>query len=123
MYFILNGTVIPNHGYVMNDDIGSNDAALLCNTDQPPPQNSIHSGGDWFAPDGTRVSGEIPVPGFVRNRGPMVVRLRRRQELANEGIYYCTVSDAKEKRQQIYVGLYYPGEGTHIQIFSIIFIM
>ena len=50
----------------------------------------------------------------------MVVRLHRRPELANEGIYYCTVSDAKEKRQQIYVGLYYPGNGIHIQIFSII---
>ena len=119
MYFILNGTVIPNHGYVMNDDIGSNDAALLCNTDQPPPQNSIHSGGDWFAPDGTRVSGGIPVPGFVRNRGPMVVRLHRRQELANQGMYYCIVGDAKEELQKIYVGLYYPGGGIHIQIVSI----
>ena len=31
----------------------------------------------------------------------MAVRLHRRQELANEGIYYCTGSDAKEKRQPL----------------------
>ena len=86
MYLSLNGEIIPNHGYVAFSDIGSNDhTALLCNTDRGPGSRD-DSGGDWSAPDGTRV-GNIEnnnVPGFVRNRGSMVVRLKRTYDI------YCT---------------------------------
>ena len=56
VYLSLYGYVIPNHGYVVISDIGSTDnIALLCHTDRPPFDGSTHSGGEWFAPDGTRV--------------------------------------------------------------------
>ena len=42
----------------------------------PPPSNPNTSGGEWYAPDGTRVT-DTAVPGFQRDRGPMVVRLRK----------------------------------------------
>ena len=112
VYVSLRGRVIPNNGYAIIDDIGSGDNAVLCYTDltvdfEYPP---LHSGGDWFAPDGTRVN-ENDVPGFYRNRGPMVVRLHRTDSTANQGIYNCIIGDATTKNQTVYVGLYYPGNG------------
>ena len=75
---------------------------LLCHTNRPP--DGATSGGDWWAPNGTRVS-HNDVPGFTRNRGPMVVRLGD----PPEGIYQCTIEDAASTRQIIYVGLYHNG--------------
>ena len=97
-------------------DIGSNDpTALLCNTDRGPG-GSGNSGGDWFAPDGTAVghSGINIVPGFVRNRAPMVVRLLRDTgtDPAAQGIYWSSILDAEGNNQMVYVGLYNTGNGS-----------
>ena len=92
-------------------DIGSSDGtSLLCITNRPPPADRTSSGGDWYAPDRTRVDGN-DVPGFGRNRGPMVVRLKRNTatDPAAEGIYHCKVMDNTETEQRIYVGLYNGG--------------
>ena len=96
--------------------IGSNDpTALLCNTDRGP--DSIgDSRGDWVTPDGT-VVGNINnnnVPGFVRNRGSMVVRLLRDTgtDPAAEGIYRSSILDADGNNQMVYVGLYNTGNGS-----------
>ena len=68
------------------DDIGSaDDTALLCHTNEPSRRDSE---GDWFAPNRTKVSNYTDskpgdVPGFVRTRGPHVVRLKR----SSDGIY------------------------------------
>ena len=92
-------------------DIGSSDdSALLCYTNRPPPSGSPHSGGDWHAPDGTRVSGSV-VPGVTVNRGSMVVRLKRASGTPPEGIYRCTIDDAASIPQMVYVGLYTTGGG------------
>ena len=112
VYLSLDGTVIPNHGYVEISDIGStDDFALLCHTNFPPPPSSPQSGGDWWAPDGTRVGGTPDIPGVMRNRGPMVVRLRRVSGTPPEGIYQCTIQDAASTPQIVYVGLYNTGGG------------
>ena len=94
--------------------IGSTDnTALLCITNRPPPSGSAISGGDWFAPDGTRVGGtdSYDVPGFGRNRDPMVVRLKRNVGTgpAAEGLHYCVVLDNTQTNQTVYVGLYNGG--------------
>ena len=114
MYLSLNGEIIRNHSYVYISDIGSTDnTALLCITNRPPT-GSTHSGGDWFAPGGTKVGslGTTDVPGFSRTRGPMVVRLKRNTGTADEGIYHCDVMDNTETDQRVYVGLY-NGGGTY----------
>ena len=91
--------------------IGSTDAtALLCHTNFPPPPGSATSGGDWFAPDGTKIPSS-DVPGFARNRAAMVVRLRRTSGDPPEGIYECTIEDATSTVQIVYVGLYNTGGG------------
>ena len=115
VYLSLNGEVIPNNGFVEISDIGSSDTtALLCHTNRHPSPGRYISGGDWFVPDGTRVGsiGSTDVPGFERNRGPMVVRLRRNSNTApDEGIYQCSVHDAAETHKRAYVGLYSTGGG------------
>ena len=95
VFLSLNGTVIPDNGLVNINDIGStDDTALLCITNRPPPSGGVHSGGEWFAPDGTRVGGETPAPGFVRNRGSMAVRLLRRESgNPTEGVYHSLIED------------------------------
>ena len=116
VYLSLTGTLIPNHGYVMIDDIGSTDnTALLCHTNHRA--SGGNSGGDWFAPDGKKVGGisSTTVPGFGRNRGDMVVRLRRNSDTEpEEGIYHCVVEDADDMPQTVYVGLYNSGGGKSI---------
>ena len=117
VYLSLNGEVIPNHGYVEISDIGSSDTtALLCHTNRPA--SGANSGGDWFAPDGTRVGGpgSTDVPGFGRNRGPMVVRLRRSNSGSPvQGIYQCTIyEDTLISPTKYYVGLYNTGGGSYI---------
>ena len=115
VYLSLNGDIIPNHGYVMISDIGSTDnTALLCHTNHDAPSGELNSGGDWFAPDGVTVGAiaSTTVPGFARNRGDMVVRLRRNSDIEpEEGIYYCVVDDADGVTQTVYVGLYNSGGG------------
>ena len=113
VYLSLNGTIIPNHGHVDINDIGStSDFALLCHTNRPPYPGGVTSGGDWFAPDGTRVDG-TDVPGFTRNRGPTVVRLISTSGSPPEGIYKCAIQDvASIFPRWIYVGLYNRGQGS-----------
>ena len=116
VYLSLDGIVIPNHGYVEIGDIGSiSDEALLCHTNGPATQGTSpkHSGGDWYAPTGTRVDG-TDVPGVSRTRGPMVVRLKRTSGTPPEGIYRCEIEDADTTFQTVYVGLYNAGEGRVI---------
>ena len=97
-------------------DIGTagDDTALLCITNRPPPTGTTDSAGDWHAPDGTRVHRiNNDVPGFLRNRGPMVVRLYRNTATGPpaEGIYYCQIQDDTNTLQTVNVGLYNAGGG------------
>ena len=117
MYLRLNDDIIPNHGYVVISDIGStDDTALICHTNRPATlNNNAHSGGDWLAPDNTRVDGNV-VPGFMRNRGPMMVRLYRNTatDPPSEGIYHCQIMAAEETTLTlVYVALYISGGGIY----------
>ena len=113
----LNGRIIPNHGYVPISSIplNSNDnTALLCHTNRPPRNNSNKgSDGNSFLPSGISVGNKVStdVPGFVRNRGPMVVRLKRTSGAASEGIYWCSIQDDSLAPWTVYVGLYNNGKG------------
>ena len=101
-------------------DIGStDDTSLICHTNRPANVTDIsgysNSGGDWFAPNGMRVGfGGIhasSVQGFIRRRGPMMVRLLRNTDTnpPSEGIYHCLVENDTLTDQTVYVGLYNTG--------------
>ena len=122
----LNGSYIPNHGYVAISDIGDSDddsvgTALICHTNRianfsvsySEERKRFHSGGNWHAPNGTIVGDldESTVPGFKRDRRPMMVRLHRNTGTPSEGIYYCVVEDDTFTEQTVYVGLYNSGGG------------
>ena len=114
VYLSLNDDIIPSHGYVVISDIGStDDTALICHTNCPASYNNAHSGGDWFAPDDVRVN-DNDVPGFRRNRHPMIVRLLRNTatDPPSEGIYQCLVEDDTNTLRIFHIGLYNNGEGN-----------
>ena len=123
IYLSLNDYIIPNHGYVVISDIGSNDdTALVCHTNRPATlNNNADSGGNWFGPDDTRVTGN-DVPGLRRNRGPMMVRLLRTTATGtpSEGIYHCLVEDDTLTEQTVYVGLYNSGGIIKTNTFTLI---
>ena len=116
VYLSLNGRVIPEQGYVVMSDIGTagDDTALLCFTNRPPPTGSSKSDGNWYSPNGTSVAfaGTV-VPGFNRNRGPMVARLYRNTATGPpaEGIYQCQIIDDTDTLHTLHVGLYHDGAG------------
>ena len=119
VFLHLNRTVIPNNGHLNISDIGSSDdTALLCITDRPGTPTS----GNWFAPDRTRVDG-TDVPGFGKNRGPMVVRLLRREsETPTEGIYQCIIEDGSTLGlKTVNVGLYNSGGGNNTNDLQLVF--
>ena len=116
VYLNLSYDIIPNNGYVMISDIGStDDTALICHTNRPATNKN--SGGDWVGPNGMVVGGLAQgvsnVPGFMRNRDPMIVRLLRRTatDPPLEGIFHCEVEDATFTQQTVYVGVYNSGGG------------
>ena len=116
VFLSLNGDIIPNHGYAVISDIGSTDnTALICHTNRPPTLGSnvgnFHSGGEWIAPDQTRVLNDVS--GFARNRGPGVLRLYRVfTGTPAEGIYHCVIEDDTFTVQTVYVALYNSGRGS-----------
>ena len=117
VYLSLNGDIIPNHGYVLIDDIGStNTDALLCLTNGVAITDDINTEGNWFSPNGVRVTNEFhqDVPGFRRTRSMAVVRLLHQDTgtAATEGIYHCNVQDAIPVLRTVYVGLYNSGGGN-----------
>ena len=120
VYLSLNDVFIPNHGYVVIDDISMFDEVtpLVCHTNRPPPTGGpANSGGDWISPTNVIVAGlssSITVLGFGRNRGPMVVRLRRNTGTPAEGIYRCEVMDDTNTLQTVYVGLYNDDGGGNV---------
>ena len=120
---VLNGTVIPNHGLVLLEDIGDSDAALLCTTDLVAccyyyPDRF----GDWFFPNGTVVPNSVINDqslqwDFYRNRGPSVVRMNRRRGGVN-GIYHCEIPDQNGVSQSLYVGVYTRNTGKSSLTYS-----
>ena len=120
-------------------DIGSTDGtALICYTNRPAVYG-VHSGGDWFGPSGVVVGGLTigtdNVPGFMRNRDPMIVRLLRNTAtdplsgIPSEGIFRCGVEDDTIIVQTVFVGLYNSGGGIynalivrlHVQVVCVLF--
>ena len=101
VFLSLNDDVIPNHGYVVISDIGSNDnSALLCHT------NRYYINGEWHGPNGSSING------FTETRRNRAVRLKRVGGTPTEGIYHCSIQDAAFISQTVFVGLYNNGRGN-----------
>ena len=116
VWFSLNGTIYQNNSIVTLEDIGENDDALLCKTDNHNCCRYPHTGvmrtaiGNWFFPNETRVPGVGKQWDFHRDRGASVVRLYRRRG-GEEGIYRCEIPDSLNVIRTIYIGVYTASTG------------
>ena len=95
-------------------DIGEDDNALLCRTNQTACcQGGVL--GNWFFPNGTRVSNLSGMEWDIyRTSGQMVVSMHRKSG-GEEGIYRCEIPDAKNVIQTIYIGVYSASTGKWTQ--------
>ena len=106
------------------EDIGEEDAALLCKTNftaccrLPYTTENKSALGNWFFPNGTRVPNGDKEPAsynnntdFYGDRDKMVVRLNRRRG-GEDGIYSCEIPDSANVNQTIYIGVYNASSGT-----------
>ena len=98
------------------ENIGEDDDALLCMTNQTACCRSSDTGenasltlGNWFFPNGTRVPSETAASGeewdFYRSSGHMVASLHRRRG-GMEGIYRCEIPDTMNVPQTIRIRVY-----------------
>ena len=106
----MNGAIIPNHGFVLLDNIGESPNSLRCLTDntmccaraQSPGGDIL---GDWYYPNHTGVANSGAMWEFYRNRGQSVIRLHRRRG-GVAGIFRCVIPDAAGVNQTMFIGVY-----------------
>ena len=116
--FSFNGTTYQNNSIVTLEDIGVKGDALLCMTNFIACCKSVNGTalGSWAFPNGTKVPSEIVNYDtglewdFYRDRGQMVVHMRRRRG-GEEGIYRCEIPDSINVTQTIYIGVYNTDSG------------
>ena len=98
------------------EDIGEgDDTALLCMTNltaccRPYAGESGSAIKNRFFPNGTRVPSYNISSDFYRDRGQMMVRMKRRRD-GEEGIYRCDIPDSMNVTQSIYIGVYTASTG------------
>ena len=109
IWFSLNGTIYKNNSFVILENIGEGDAALLCLINETdccrPPHNRGGVRGNWSFPNGTRVPSSGKQWDIHRTRGHMVVTLNMRRG-GGEGVYRCEIRNAMNVTQTIYIGVY-----------------
>ena len=117
VWFSLKGTTYQNKSNMTLEDIGEGFDALRCMTNQTACCRSSDIGGNmfvlgnWFFPNGSRVSSLCNQWDFYRTRGHMVVRLHRRRG-GMEGIYCCEIPDTFGLIQTLYIGVYSANTGV-----------
>ena len=108
VWFSLRNTTYQNNSNVILEDIGEGGDALLCMTNYTgccQTTQTQSSSGNWFFPNGTRVSSLGNNSDMYRTRGQMVVRLHHRGG-GEEGIYRCEIPDSMHVTQSIYIGVF-----------------
>ena len=122
----MNGAIIPNHGFVLLDNIGESNKSLLCLTDLPTccrlpytgPDPMVSALGNWYFPNGTRVPSTGRQWDIHRTRGQIVVILQRRKGGVT-GIYRCDVP-GQTKYHKLYVGVYTANSGKEMNFVRIL---
>ena len=108
----LGGQFLTNHAVVTPSDIGDTNNALLCLTPFSDCCDSSNGlAGNWFDPSGSEVAGDGFGTPLYSDRGPSVVRLNRRADNVDSGVYRCELLTAVGVSMSLHVGLYPLGEG------------
>ena len=110
------GNNLPNHSYIDLTLVGSNDDGIdsvQCHSNHQKCCSGAQGShrGDWFFPNGTRLSFPSNVPNLVyESRLALRVDLRvRGSPSLLSGVYHCeiaTTATSNDNRETFYVGLY-----------------
>ena len=105
--FTLGGRTYLDGDSVSITDIGEgDDAALLCVTDSTDCCGSPHFVGEFYYPDGNRVSVRASGDSLYRNRGDGFIRLNRKNgALSPLGTFRCDIPDSQGVLQSIYINV------------------
>ena len=119
VWFSLNNTTYRNNSLVTLEDIGEQNASLLCMTNltaccQHPYSENWSASGNWFFPNKSRVLNENPNSTIyrTRSRSKRVAKIQmHRRRGGVEGIYRCEIPDSMNALQTIYIGVYNTSTG------------
>ena len=108
----LNDDDYRNHSYVdFNLVGGKNIEALSCRSDLGTCCQDNHT-GDWYYPDGEKLSNNRSSSDIYIARAFKSVQIRRQNNATTAGIYRCEIETSKENgdsREILYAGLYSSG--------------
>ena len=116
-YVSFMGQALADHSYVDLSTVGSdsdNSDSVVCHTDLSTCCSSSQGfhRGDWYFPDGTRLSFTGPI---YLSRGAQIAIIRRTTATGPTGIYRCRIATNSNTdisvRDSVYVGLYPTDEG------------
>ena len=116
-YVSFKGQTLANHSYVNLSAVGHDDS-VQCHTDLSTccsMEQGFHR-GDWYFPNGTRLSVPPTSDDIYETRGSKTVHLHRSNQNTS-GIYRCDIAtnavhhDNVSVRDTVYVGLYLNGRG------------
>ena len=109
----LNNVQYTNNSVVTITDIGTDSAALVCNTTRLGCCLST-DGSHWYFPDGSAVQ-RIGTTYYRTRTNSIIdggsVHLNRNPGATTTGVFRCDIPDASGNLQSIYVGIYTASTG------------
>ena len=115
--FSFRGTTYQNNSLVTLEDMGEDDNALVCITNDTDccrkpfiRENGVEVFGNWYYPNGSRLPSEGVEWNFYRTRGLSAVRMYRRRG-GDVGIYRCQLPYVTNDTAYLYIGVYTASTG------------
>lgn len=105
--FSIGNRTYPNNSVVSILDIGENNDALFCKTDNSLCCSVVpYRRGEFYYPSGERVLTLGSGDDIYRNRGNQEIRLNRREGVTSPtGRYRCELPDASGMIQSIFINI------------------
>lgn len=105
---MLHGELLPNNSAVALEDIGTDENALFCLSDNELVLRG-RGWGDWYFPNQTQVPGRYFVLRYgntmYRNRGDGIIFLHRLSG-GVEGVYRCNIPNNASEIQSLFIKVY-----------------
>ena len=110
---LFHGQVYGNNSIISVSEMGEGKRALICITNKTyccrrEDKHNIEPGeGEWYFPDGSKVSLKGIGDDFYRDRHASTIRLNRRNNATMpSGLFRCEVNDSYNVTKNLYVGIY-----------------
>ena len=122
--FMFRGQLLPNNSVVSLEEVGVDEAALLCLTETNKTLKGTGE-GEWYYPNGDQVStrgSRGSGDNMYRNRGDGIVLLHHYYNYNNaiEGRYRCKIPDKNGSFRSLYIHLFNSdGNFTNLAIFCL----